>query len=40
MKGIPNKHIGLSPRGKFGLISAEIMDICGTPKHMKGNLRN
>ena len=40
VKGIPNKHTGLSPRGKFGLIRAEIMDIGGAPKHTKRNLRN
>ena len=40
MKGIPNKHTSLSLSGKFGLIRAEVMDICGTPKHTKGNLRN
>ena len=40
MKGIPNKHICLSLRGKFGLIRVKIMDLSGTTKHTKGNLRN
>ena len=40
MKVIPKKHACLSPRGKFGLIRVDIMDISGTAKHMKGNLRN
>ena len=40
VRGIPNKHTCLSPRGKFGLIRAKIMDISGTPKHTKRNLRN
>ena len=40
VKGIPNKHTCLSPRSKFGLIRAKIMDISGTPKHMKRNLKN
>ena len=40
VKRMPNKHTSLSPRGKFGLIRAKIMDISGTPKHMKRNLIN
>ena len=40
MKGIPNKHTCLSPRGNFDLIRVETMNICGTPKHTKGNLTN
>ena len=40
IKGISKKHTCLSPRGKFGLIRAKIMDISGTPKHTKRNLRN
>ena len=39
-EGIPNKHTCLSLRDKFGLIRAKIMDISGTPKHTKWNLRN
>ena len=40
VKGIPNKHTSLSPRDKFGLNRAKIVNISGTPKHTKRNLKN
>ena len=40
MKGIPNKHRCMSLRGKLGLIRVEIIDIYGTHKHTKRNLKN
>ena len=39
VKEIPNNHTSLSLRSKFGLIRAKIIDISGTPKHTKRNLR-
>ena len=40
VKGIPNKHTCMSPRGRFDLIRSKIMDISSTLKHTKRNLKN
>ena len=40
MKGIPTNTYARALRGKFGLIKAEIVDMCAIPKHKKENLRN
>ena len=39
-KRIPNKHTRLSPRSELGLVRVMVMNVCNTPEHTEGNIKD